>query len=78
MNKYIFYFKYENEDRYLHFPIEAEKDEEAIKEAESYISRREKLGFKIETGYIDKETTETETVWYMRTIGCVERNKNEK
>lgn len=73
MTKYIFYFKYENEDRYLHFSIEAEKDEEAIKEAESYISHREKLGFKIETGYIDKETKSTETVWYMRTIGCVKR-----
>lgn len=73
MTKYIFYFKYENEDRYLHFPIEAENDEEVIKEAESYISRREKFGFKIETSYIDKETTEAETVWYMRKIECVER-----
>lgn len=73
--KYIFYFKYENENRYLHFPIEAEKDEHAIEEARAYINYREKLGFKIENAYIEKETKTTETVWLMHRIECVERKK---
>ena len=75
MNKYIFYFKYENEDRHLHFPIGAEKDEHAIEEARAYINYREKLGFKIENAYIEKEVKSKERVWHMAKIKHTERSK---
>ena len=61
--KYIFYFKYANEDRYLNFPIEAETDKRAITEAKEYINYRENLGFKIEKAYIEKHIESKEIVW---------------
>lgn len=69
--KYIFYFKYEYEERILNFPIEAEKDIHAIEEARSYINYRESLGFKIEKAYIEKHIESKEIVWGLEN----ERNK---